>query len=151
MKLISNKGNVYGVISEYENTPEYIEKALSSGFDVKIDLTMIDNKLYIGNEIEKHKLDIDWLEKHHNRLWLECKDIKIIERFNQIDNRGAYLNYFWHENDLLTLTSRGYVLSYGVEVVGGSVMMLPEINDDTIKSCYGICSNNIIEYIKYTQ
>ena len=58
-------------------------------------------------------------------------------------------HYFWHENDLLTLTSRGYILSYGVDVVNSSVMMLPEINDDTIKSCYGICSNNIIEYIKY--
>jgi len=48
VKLISNKGNVYGVISEYENTPEYIEKALSSGFDVKIDLTMIDNNYTLG-------------------------------------------------------------------------------------------------------
>ena len=149
MKLISNKGNIRGVISEYENTPAYIENAINGGFDVKIELTMFDGKLHIGSESNKHKLDIDWLEKYHSRLWLECKDIEIIEKFNHIDNRGAYLNYFWHESDSLILTSRGYILSYGGGMVKGCIMMQPEIKDDTIKLCYGVCSDKIIDYIKY--
>ena len=149
MKLISNKGNLRGIISEYENTPEYIEAALNSGFDVKIDLLLNDGKLFIGNDSNKIKLDIDWLEKYHNKLWLECKDINLIQKLNQLDNRGAYLNYFWHENDQITLTSRGYILTYIDEPVIGGIIMTPTIKNDKIKLCYGICSDNIMDFIIY--
>lgn len=149
MKLISNKGNLRGIISEYENTPEYIEAALNSGFDVKIDLLLNDGKLFIGNDSNKIKLDIDWLEKYHNKLWLECKDINLIQKLNQLDNRGVYLNYFWHENDQITLTSRGYILSYIDEPVIGAIIMTPTIKNDKIKLCYGICSDNIMDFIIY--
>ena len=147
MKLISNKGNLRGIISEYENTPEYIEAALNSGFDVKIDLLLNDGKLFIGNDSNKIKLDIDWLEKYHNKLWLECKDINLIQKLNQLDNRGAYLNYFWHENDQYTLTSHRWIWTYpGKPLTKNSICVMPEWHYDLSEfafDCYGVCSDYV--------
>ena len=38
MKLISHRGNLEGRKPELENNPEYIDEALSKGYDVEIDV-----------------------------------------------------------------------------------------------------------------
>ncbi len=149
VKLISHRGNLDGVQKEYENNPSYIENAINLGFDCKIDVRLHNNKLFLGHDQPQYQLDIDWLEKHHSKLWLHCKDIVVIERFNELDSRGAYLHYFWHEHDTLTITSKGYIWAYpGKQPIKKSVAVLPELNNDDVSGCYGVCSDSIIKYKK---
>jgi hypothetical protein len=147
MKLISHRGNINGAEPENENNPSYIEKAIQLGYDVEIDIRIKEGKLFLGHDEPKYQLDIDWLEKYHRKLWLHCKDIEVIEKFNILDPNGSNLNYFWHESDTMTLTSRGYIWAYpGKQPIKGSVAVLPELNDDNVDLAYGICSDYIEKY-----
>ena len=147
MKLISHRGNLSGQQTEYENRPSYIETAINLGYDVEIDVRIKDNKLFLGHDEPQYQLDIDWLEKHHTKLWLHCKDIEIIQKFNELNNRASYLNYFWHENDTVTITSKGYLWAYpGKQPIKGSIAVLPELNNDNIDLAYGVCSDVIEQY-----
>ena len=38
MILISHRGNLSGINKESENNPNYIKKAMDSGFDVEVDI-----------------------------------------------------------------------------------------------------------------
>ena len=86
MKLISNRGNINLIQKEYENRPSYIETAINLGYDVKIDIRVKNNKLFLGEFEPQYQLDINWLEKFHTRLWLHCKDFVVIEKFNELLN-----------------------------------------------------------------
>ena len=57
------------------------------------------------------------------------------------------LNYFWHENDTMTLTSHGYIWVYpGKQPVKNSISVMPELNNDFVSGCAGICSDIIENY-----
>ncbi len=59
------------------------------------------------------------------------------------------LNYFFHNTDDCTLTSRGDVWVYpGKQPLKGSIAVMPEIHNEDISVCSGICSDNIINYKK---
>ena len=59
------------------------------------------------------------------------------------------INWFWHEQDTLTLTSYGYVWAYpGKQPIKSSIAVMPEINNDNISYCIGICSDVIENYKK---
>jgi hypothetical protein len=147
MKLISHRGNIRGPIQELENSPEYIETALTLGFDVEIDVRIKDSKLFLGHDEPQFELSIDFLEKYYLKLWLHCKEIKVIEKFNELDPSGTNLHYFWHENDAVTLTSKGIIWAYpGKQPIVNSIAVLPEINDDDVSKCYGVCSDFIMNY-----
>jgi len=56
-------------------------------------------------------------------------------------------NIFWHENDTLTFTSKGFIWVYpGKQPVYNSIAVLPEIWNDEISECIGICSDWISKY-----
>jgi hypothetical protein len=66
-----------------------------------------------------------------------------MEWFNMIDG----FNYFWHEEDTVTLTSRGAIWAYpGKQPIKGSIAVMPEIYDDNLNDCIGICSDNVKKY-----
>jgi hypothetical protein len=60
-----------------------------------------------------------------------------------------YLHYFWHEHDTLTITNRGYLWVYpGKQPISGSIAVLPELNNDDVSKCYGVCSDFVVKYKK---
>jgi len=147
MRLISNRGNLNGINHELENTQVYIQEAINRGYDVKVDLWVHNNKLHLGTNEPTSPLDIDWLERASPRLWLHCRDTEVMSKIVELDPRGANLHYFWHENDTLTLTSRGYMLvKSGKQPVKGGIAVLPELNGDDVSTCYGVCSDYIERY-----
>jgi hypothetical protein len=147
MILISHRGNIKNSEPENENNPEYIQKALDQDYQVMIDLRIKDNKLYLGENEPTYLLDLNWFEKYHKRLWLRCRDIEVIEKLHELDSRGLYLNYFWHENDTLTITSKGnFWINSGKQPIKGGIAYLPEINDEDISQSLGICSDTIEVY-----
>ena len=42
MKLIAHRGNIFGSDTSKENSPDYIDEALSKEFDVEIDIRFIN-------------------------------------------------------------------------------------------------------------
>ena len=75
--------------------------------------------------------------------------MEAVSQFNILDSTGTYLNYFWHQKDDVTLTSKGWIWAYpGKQPIKGSIAVMPELNNDDLTQCAGICSNNIMKYKK---
>lgn len=143
MILISHRGNVSGRIPEVENSLEYVDAALSIGYDVEIDVRMIDGVLFLGHDEPQYGTTQDWLNKRSDKLWIHCKNIEAIEWFN-----GIYgFNYFWHDTDTVTLTSKGFVWTYpGKQPIKRSIAVLPEMYNEDVSNCVGVCSDYIQNY-----
>jgi hypothetical protein len=145
MILISHRGNIDGKIPKLENKPSYVEDAIKLGFDVEIDIWMIKGILLLGHDEPQYGVPQDWLNKRYERLWIHCKNIEAMEWFNMI---GKF-NYFWHQEDTITLTSMNVIWAYpGKQPIKGSIAVMPEISSDNLDDCIGICSDYIINYKK---
>jgi hypothetical protein len=143
MVLISHRGNLNGKIPQNENHPEYIDEAIHAGYNVEIDVWLIDGVLFLGHDEPQYQISVEWLEKRYEKIWVHCKNIKALELFNALRS----YHYFWHEEDTLTLTSNGVVWAYpGKQPIKGSIAVMPEIHNDNVDSCIGICSDYIINY-----
>ena len=147
MIYISHRGNVNGKIEEAENNPKYIDDTLQMGFDVEVDVWYVDGKWWLGHDGPQYEIDFDWLDHRSDRLWVHCKNKQAVEYLIENDYEAANINWFWHEEDTMTLTSFNYVWVYpGKQPVKGSIAVMPEINDDDISKCAGICSDYIQKY-----
>ena len=145
MILISHRGNINGRFESYENEPNYIDLAISKGYDVEVDVWCIDNKLFLGHDKPQYGVDFRWFRDRLSKLWVHCKNVDAVVYFK---NCGYCVNYFWHQEDTLTLTSQNYIWVYpGKQPVKNSISVMPEINNDDITDCIGICSDIIEKYI----
>jgi len=145
MILISHRGNLDGK-SGFENQPERIDYALSLNLDVEIDLWVKKNEIFLGHDNPEFKIDLDWLYQRAKNIWIHCKNLMAIELLNSLEDSHK-LNYFFHDMDFCTLTSKGYVWVYpGKQPVKNSIAVMPEINNDDTSDCSGICSDYILNY-----
>jgi hypothetical protein len=146
MKLISHRGNINGKFESWENEPTYIDKAISEGYDVEIDVWYKDSKLWLGHDKPDYEVDLKWLRDRLSKLWIHCKNVEAVIYFKEC---GYAVNYFWHENDMIALTSQNYVWAYpGKQPIKDSIAVLPELQGDTLESCMGICSDYVERYKK---
>jgi hypothetical protein len=146
MKLIAHRGNINGPNPLKENSPEYIENAISMGFDVEIDVwyDTYENNFYLGHDEPQYVVTLYWLAQNMEKLWIHCKNIDALYHF--VTKTGGY-NYFWHQQDDFTLTSKNYIWTYpGKSYTGSSVIVMPEwdnVNWDNLRAinCFGICTD----------
>lgn len=108
MKLIAHRGNFKGQ-NEAENHPDNIQLALDRKFDAEIDIWYIGGKWFLGHDRPRYLIDIVWIGDRKDKLWLHCKNF---EGLNSLIKLNFGFNYFWHENDSYSLTSKGYVWKY---------------------------------------
>lgn len=129
MLIIAHRGNLSGCNPDKENNPEYLDIAINNGFDVEIDLRVIDDKLFLGHDLPQYEITMEWLENRRNSLWIHCKDAAAFRYCNCCTKDG--FNYFWHNQDQYTLTSFKYIWAYpGVKNIGNScISVLPKITD----------------------
>ena len=144
MILISHRGNINGKQPELENSPDYILNAIELGYDVEIDIHISNGKIFLGHDESQYQISLNWLENLSDKLWVHCKNIEAVEFFTMNDNN---LNYFWHQEDTVTLTSKKYIWAYpGNQPIKNSIAVLPEWLDDNVESCMGVCSDFIENY-----
>lgn len=144
MKLIAHRGNIDGP-SELENHPDHLQAALDAGFDVEVDVWLIDGEIFYGHDEPTYKgqmLDLD------SRCWLHCKNLEALRFFaSNVQINGTHS--FWHEDDDFTLTNDRYIwTNIAKEITSTSVMVMPEVDDQTLQNvvgvrCYGICSDHV--------
>jgi hypothetical protein len=146
MILISHRGNVDGRLPLHENEPNYIDSAISKGYDVEVDVWYKDKILWLGHDKPDYEVDFSWFVERLHKLWIHCKNIESVVFFKEC---GYDVNYFWHEEDTITLTSKNYIWAYpGKQPIKDSISVMPELfNDDTTK-CLGICSDYVSNYLK---
>tara|TARA_R110002012_G_scaffold162022_2_gene324291 strand:+ start:8969 stop:9457 length:489 start_codon:yes stop_codon:yes gene_type:complete len=148
MILISHRGNHNGKNPDLENSPGYIDRAISRGYDVEVDLRRINGSCILGHDKPQYDVSEKWLNKRTKNLWLHCKNIAAVEWLSSI---GGF-NYFWHESDVLTLTSNNHIWAYpGRQSIKNSIAVLPEIHHDDVSKCIGICSDYISLYRSNSQ
>jgi hypothetical protein len=146
MKLISHRGNIDGRFESYENEPNYIDKAISDGYDVEVDVWVIAEQIYLGHDTPQYGVPFRWFRDRISKLWIHCKNVEAIQLFKSV---GYEFNFFWHQTDVLTLTSTGYVWVYpGNQPIENSIAVMPELFNDNISKCCGVCSDYIVKYKK---
>ena len=140
MILISHRGNINGRIPEEENNPKYIKDTLTLGYDVEVDVWFVDNKFYLGHDGPTYLVSSTFLQD--DRLWIHCKNPAALEAL-----KFSKCNYFYHETDTVALTSHKFIWAYpGKQPIKNSIAVMPEIGNDDITQCIGICSDYIQNY-----
>jgi hypothetical protein len=143
MIFISHRGNISFIDEKKENSPDYIIGALNLGFYVEIDLHVIGKNLFLGHDKPTYKINKDFL--NNNKLFVHCKNK---EALLFMSKEKLACEYFWHQEDKYTLTSKGNIWVYtGEELLHNSICVMPENhNYEDISICYGICSDKIESY-----
>ncbi len=138
MRLISHRGNVFGPDKQKENKPDQISKVLSMGFDCEIDLWFVDKSYYLGHDKPTYEVSLDFIRR--KGLWLHCKN------FESLRSVPKNCDYFWHQSDDFTLTSKGYIWTFPEKRVGKMSIIVD--NNANWKNkhydCFAVCSDYIL-------
>lgn len=145
MKYIAHRGLTEGPDSELENRPDQILKSLAKGYHCEIDVRFVGKRWMLGHDNPDYEIPFEFLE--HPSLWIHAKNLDAL----YILGASRKLNFFWHQEDDFTLTSKGYIWTYpGKELTEDSILVMPEYADKTLENaytaeCYAICSDYIIK------
>jgi len=139
---ISHRGNIDSIDRKIENNPGYIQRALSTGYDVEIDVWVIGEDIFLGHDEPQYETDLSFLESPG--LWCHAKNLVALDYM--IKNK---VHCFWHQRDDYALTSNGLIWTYpGKPVTSKSVIVLKnnELQESyvtSLRNCHGICTDNI--------
>ena len=151
-KIIAHRGLINGPSAQLENHPNTISTAITKGFDAEIDLWYHNDGLWLGHDNPTYEIPLDFLYDHAKKLWIHAKTPETIVWLTEYTHD---LNFFYHDRDLVTLTSRGIIWTYlGCEVAKSksSVMVMPEMSHEGVMSredinCwYAICTDWACDY-----
>jgi hypothetical protein len=151
MKLIAHRGNIWGPDPKTENNPEQVLKCIEEGYNVEIDIRYEPKSetLWLGHDEAQYKVSWWWLAGKSSYLWIHCKDLITLYEF--VRKTSGY-NYFWHQKDYFTLTSKQFIWTYpGQPYTSSSVIVMPEWGKNPdwdrlrVTNCYGICSDYVGE------
>jgi hypothetical protein len=143
VKIISHRGNICGPLLDKENRPSYIDCAIGNGYDVEIDVRLIDGELWLGHDEPQYKVDYTWLSVRKEYLWIHCKNVESAYFLNEYRNE---LQYFCHQSDPFTLTSTGHLWVHDLIGTINNLSIIPLINKESVQKynqfeCYGICTD----------
>jgi hypothetical protein len=147
MRIISHRGNLKGREPELENHPDFIRKAHACGFEVEIDVWFENHKFILGHDTPQYEVNQAFLTELP--LWCHAKNLWAAEEM-----RIKGIHYFWHDKDLMTLTSKGIPwCNLNVFVRDGITVKLERPYGETIRSIFskifGICTDYPLEWKKW--
>ena len=127
MRIIAHRANINGPDLERENSISNIRQCINSGFDVEIDIRLIENNLYLGHDKPVELISKETLFEIKEKSWIHCKNLEAMSYFHKY---GEGFNFFWHEKDSYTLTSKGFIWAYpGKELSHGCICVMPEFKN----------------------
>jgi hypothetical protein len=138
MLIIAHRGNTNGPNPERENDPNYILEAKNKGFDVEIDVWVIDGIFFLGHDIPQYKTNIGFLKQ--SNFWCHAKNLAALE---ELLKEGCCV--FSHDKDDYVLTSKCHIWAYpGMKLSSETICVMPErgkYNIEDLCNCYGICTD----------
>lgn len=147
MKFISHRGNLTGRHKIYENSPSVIERVISQGYSVEIDVWCDNDKLFLGHDEPQWVESLEFFKKNYDKLLIHCKDDASLFKLSSL----PVLDIFSHTNDKFTLSSKGKILinPHTVTTYRKGILMMPEMSNYTVDEILqfdGIISDNIKFY-----
>ena len=136
MILISHRGNIDGIVFKRENTQSYIQDAIDLGYDVEIDVRLIDGQLWLGHDGPQYKVEHSWLQPRKEYLWIHCKDLAAAKECWEYQS-------FCHTSDPYTYTTTGKVWLHDLSMKVNDAI-IPLIDDPIIylaQKPYAICTD----------
>ena len=148
IKIISHRGNIDGPIPNKENRPSYIDCALSSGYNVEVDIRCIDGKYWLGHDTPDYQVNLEWINKRKDNIWFHCKDLESSSKFTSLD-----AICFCHTSDPYVLVNNSYIWVHDLTMKLDENCIIPLINQFDIinfnnKFVYGICTD-YVTFCKY--
>jgi hypothetical protein len=148
MRFIAHRGNTEGPKPQLENSPAYIDKALTAGFEVEVDLRVKNGKFYLGHDLCQNPVDLGWLQDRDDRLLLHLKDIETLNHLISFGISASSFHYFCHSNDPFTFTSHGLIWLHDTSLPAGPFTIVPLITPEQgsrfktkDQKFYAICSD----------
>lgn len=150
MHFIAHRGNTDGPQRNLENSPEYLEAAMSAGFDVEVDVWYVDGQLYLGHDEPQYSTTLRFLcsQDPVPRIWCHAKTLETLQFLLPFET----VHCFFHDSDDATLTSKKYIWTFpGKKLYQRSIAVMPERPDGhqpsrDLLQCSGICSDEIRAY-----
>ena len=143
--FVSHRGNTSGVNLNLENNPQYVLAAIEKGFDCEIDLRYDPKikKLFLGHDKPEYEITLDWLLTLKNRLWIHCKNF---ESLSFLISENVDLNYFWHQEDDFSLTSKHFIWTFPNKPVSEKSVIVDNTKNWKEKNykSFGVCSDWIL-------
>lgn len=141
MRIIAHRGNINGPDEFSENRPDTILAALEKGYDVEVDLHVVDKKFYLGHDKPQYLIEPEFLM--NQKIWVHCKNSEALRAMSEQN----LCHYFWHQSDAYTITSKGFIWTYVWATLipnQYSVCVLPEMSGRVKKdllNCAGVCTD----------
>jgi hypothetical protein len=154
MRLIAHRGLMHGPDPKLENHPEQIYTALMKGFDVEVDVWLVNEEWWFGHDRPQYRLAdyeefyVDYRSAPRpDQMWFHCKNVEALE---WALTEFRHNNYFWHQSDDYTVTSRGLIWAYpGKPLTRHSVCVMPEWQEgwraNLPRDVWGICSDYVAD------
>jgi hypothetical protein len=145
MKLISHRGNIVGPNPDRENTPSYIDTAISAGYEVEVDINYINGKFYLGHDTPDYEINEKWITIRKDKIWFHCKNL---EAATKISVLGDGYKFFCHTSDPFVLTSNKYVWVHDLNMNLCDRCIIPLLNINDIKNynskiIHAVCTDYI--------
>ena len=144
MKIISHRGNVSGPIPAQENSPRFIDRALSLGLDVEIDLRRVNNKFFLGHDNPDIEVSMDWLDQRKKNLWIHTKNISAFEKLLEINNNFIF---FYYTCEPLVLVSNRKIWCHQLKYISNPAnCVVPLLSKSTLlenkeTNWFGVCTD----------
>lgn len=101
----------------------------------------------MGHYYPQYEISLNFINKICPKTWFHCKNKEALEK---IGSDCPEANYFWHQRDDYTITSKGYPWVYpGKEAIDNSIILFPENIKDYLnisKKIHGICSDYVDKF-----
>jgi len=144
MFLISHRGNIDGPNKQFENMPDYVDRARSIGYDVEIDVWFNpkNSQYHLGHDAPQYKISKEWLLERKDWLWCHAKDLEALQQL-LLDG----MHCFWHQEDTVALTSKNIIWCYPGNFIKNGIAVMPETslnNKQIINLCdkvAGVCTD----------
>jgi len=144
MIYIAHRGNTQGPNPDKENHPDYLRDAVRKGYDVELDVWLINGKYILGHDAPQYEVPDYFLE--NNKFWCHAKNIEAI---TALIDPGFPVHAFFHDTDACVLTTQKWIWTYpGQPVLGWrSIAVMPErVPGWDISKAGGVCTDHPIKY-----
>ena len=112
MKIISHRGNLDGPVLSIENSPAQIDKCISLGYDVEIDLRLKNGVPHLGHDYGQYEVSLNWILSRISNLLIHVKEF---DALIWIKANIPNARFFCHQNDDFTTISDGYIWVHNLD------------------------------------
>lgn len=143
MIKIAHRGNYAGKIAERENTVEYLEEAISAGYNVEVDAWLLNDQWFLGHDYPVARVERSFFERPE--VWTHAKNlVGYVSLFS-----NPKVHTFWHNKDEFVFTSKNIKWCYEGVITHDGVIVMPDFHPgilsqlkDGLLDPLGVCSDD---------